>query len=43
MAGARSAKGLSQAAMKKLIRAAGFQPVERDSFYNPLQEDKVET
>lgn len=43
MAGARSAKGLSQAAMKKLIRAAGFRPVERDSFYNPLQEDKVET
>ncbi len=38
MAGARSAKGLSREAMKKLIRAAGFRPVERDSFYNPLDE-----
>ena len=36
MAGARSAKGLSQAAMQRLIRAAGFHPVQRDSFYNPL-------
>jgi len=36
MAGARSARGLSQAAMKNLIRAAGFRPVERDSFYNQL-------
>jgi len=36
MAGARSAKGLSRQAMRSLIRAAGFQPVERDSFYNPI-------
>ncbi len=36
MAGARSAKGLSRTAMRKLIRAAGFRPVERDSFYNHL-------
>ncbi len=36
MAGARSARGLSRAAMQNLIRAAGFRPVERDSFYNPL-------
>ncbi|MCP3955279.1 MAG: CofH family radical SAM protein, partial [Desulfobacterales bacterium] len=36
MAGARSAKGLSRPAMRKLIRAAGFHPMERDSFYNPL-------
>lgn len=36
MAGACSAKGLSRQAMRSLIRAAGFQPVERDSFYNPI-------
>ncbi|CAD7847254.1 MAG: Aminodeoxyfutalosine synthase (EC 2.5.1.120) [Olavius algarvensis Delta 4 endosymbiont] len=36
MAGARSAKGLSRPAMRSLIRAAGFRPVERDSFYNPI-------
>ena len=38
MAGAGSAKGLSQTAMTKLIKAAGFRPIERDSFYNPLAE-----
>jgi aminodeoxyfutalosine synthase len=36
MAGARSAKGLRRPAMRKLIQAAGFRPVERDSFYNSL-------
>ncbi len=36
MAGARSAKGLSRTAMRRMIRAAGFRPVERDSFYNPI-------
>jgi aminodeoxyfutalosine synthase len=35
-AGARSAKGLRRPAMRKLIQAAGFRPVERDSFYNSL-------
>ena len=38
MAGARSAKGLRRPAMRKLIRAAGFRPVERDSFYNSLDK-----
>jgi len=36
MAGARSAKGLRRTAMRRMIRAAGFRPVERDSFYNPI-------
>lgn len=36
MAGARSAKGLRRAAMRRMIRVAGFRPVERDSFYNPI-------
>jgi len=40
MAGARSAKGLSRQAMRALIRAAGFRPVERDSFYNPINAER---
>lgn len=35
-AGAKSAKGLTQTQMEDMIRAAGFEPVERDSFYNPV-------
>ncbi len=35
-AGAKSAKGLTRDKMKDLILAAGFEPVERDSFYNPV-------
>ncbi len=33
-AGAKSAKGLTQAQMEGMIRSAGFEPVQRDSFYN---------
>jgi aminodeoxyfutalosine synthase len=36
MAGATSAKGLSRQQMQEMIRAAGFEPVERDSFYRPV-------
>lgn len=35
-AGATSAKGLTRAEMFGMIRGAGFEPVERDSFYNPI-------
>lgn len=35
-AGAKSAKGLTRNRMIDLIAAAGFEPVERDSFYNPV-------
>ncbi len=35
-AGAKSAKGLTRSQMKDLILTAGFDPVERDSFYNPV-------
>jgi aminodeoxyfutalosine synthase len=35
-AGATSAKGLTRTQMKDLILAAGFDPVERDSFYHPV-------
>ncbi len=38
MAGATSAKGLSREKIKRIISAAGFTPVERDSFYNPVME-----
>ncbi|WDN88979.1 aminodeoxyfutalosine synthase [Desulfosarcina sp. BuS5] len=38
MAGATSAKGMSREEMKRIISAAGFTPVERDSFYNPVTE-----
>ncbi len=36
MAGATSARGLSRGQMRRLITAAGFTPVERDAFYNPV-------
>ncbi|MBW1940797.1 MAG: aminofutalosine synthase MqnE [Deltaproteobacteria bacterium] len=36
MAGAKSAKGLTRSRMEHLIGSAGFTPVERDSFYNPV-------
>jgi len=34
-AGARSAKGLTRGQMENMICKAGFNPVQRDSFYNP--------
>ncbi len=34
MAGAKSAKGLTREELRDMIIAAGFLPVERDSFYN---------
>lgn len=37
-AGAKSAKGLSKSQMQHLILSAGFDPVERDSFYNPIKK-----
>ena len=37
MAGAKSAKGLTRERIKHLISSAGFTPVERDSFYNPVE------
>ncbi|GBC63879.1 aminofutalosine synthase MqnE [Desulfonema ishimotonii] len=39
MAGASSPKGLTRERMEHLIRSAGFTPVERDSFYNPVRPD----
>jgi aminodeoxyfutalosine synthase len=39
MAGARTAKGLTRDAMVHLIQTAGFQPVERDSFYHHIHND----
>lgn len=35
-AGATSAKGLTREEMEDMIQSAGFIPVERDSFYNPV-------
>lgn len=37
-AGAKSAKGLTREQMEDMIFRAGFDPVERDSFYNPVGE-----
>jgi len=42
MAGAQSPKGLAREEMERMIRAAGFRPVERDSFYRPVNEEKGE-
>jgi len=36
MAGAKSAKGLTQKQMRHMISSAGLMPVERDSFYRPV-------
>lgn len=36
MAGATSATGLTRQQMQEMIRSAGFEPVERDSFYRPV-------
>lgn len=41
MAGAQSAKGLSRQRMEGLIEAAGFVPVERDSFYQPVSAPRA--
>ncbi len=40
-AGATSAKGLTRDDMERMIRDAGFVPVERDTFYNVLCRDGV--
>ena len=40
-AGAKSAKGLSRNKMEELIRGAGLEPVRRDSFYNPKEDQKT--
>jgi aminodeoxyfutalosine synthase len=36
-AGATSAKGLTRKELERMIRTAGFEPVARDSFYNPVE------
>ena len=36
MAGAKSARGLTRRELVRLITTAGFEPVERDSFYRPV-------
>ena len=43
MAGATSPKGLARDEMARFITAAGFTPVERDSFYRPVTPDAPET
>ncbi len=37
-AGATSAKGLTKDQMEDMIQTAGFEPVERDSFYHPIKK-----
>ncbi len=41
MAGATSAKGLTPDRMERMILAAGFEPVERDSFYQPVVQESL--
>ncbi len=36
MAGAQSARGLPREKLREMIRRAGFEPVERDAFYRPI-------
>ena len=39
MAGAKSAKGLTQNQIEDLIREAGYSPVQRDSYYRAVKND----
>lgn len=41
-AGATSAPGLTRREMVRLITRAGFQPVERDAFYRPVENIEIE-
>ncbi len=38
MAGAKTPKGLTRNEIREMISAAGFEPVERDAFYNPVEK-----
>jgi len=38
MAGATSSKGLTRQKIRDMIQSAGFEPVERDSFYNIVKQ-----
>jgi aminodeoxyfutalosine synthase len=40
MAGAQTAVGLTEEALRGMIKAGGFEPVRRDSFYNSLEDVK---
>jgi aminodeoxyfutalosine synthase len=39
-AGATSAKGLTREELVRMITSAGFEPVERDAFYNPVDASR---
>lgn len=41
MAGATSAKGLTQEQLEAMIRSAGFDPVQRDGFYAPVAREET--
>ncbi len=36
MAGAETAQGLTRGELERIVRLAGFRPVERDTLYNPI-------
>ena len=37
-AGATTAQGLTESELRGMIRAAGFEPVRRDAFYNTVED-----
>jgi aminodeoxyfutalosine synthase len=37
MAGASTSQSLSRSELERIVRLAGFEPVERDTLYNPIQ------
>lgn len=39
MAGAKSARGLTQMQIQDLIKEAGYTPVQRDSYYRPVKQN----
>jgi len=42
MAGADTAQQLTRAELERVVREAGFRPVERDTLYNPIERPPVE-
>jgi aminodeoxyfutalosine synthase len=39
MAGAQTDQSLSRGELERILRDAGFTPVERDTLYHPIQRD----
>ncbi len=43
MAGAHTEQSLSRAELERIVRLAGFEPIERDTLYNPIEQRPAPT